>query len=133
MGLTNIQRERDQKRKKTAKSRTAPRFDASSMPVLKSISQAGGLKVELINISRRGALIEGRNRLSPGSTVSLQLTSEKAVYYIKGRVVRSKASLKNSRLFQSGITFNKDFTILPAGTDKDPGSYLEALLQIVAD
>ncbi len=133
MSLTNIQREWNLKRKKTTQTRTAPRFDASSLVALKSVSQAGGLKVKLINISRRGALIESRNRLSPGSSVSLQLTSEKAVYFIKGQVVRSKASLRNNRMFQSGITFHKDFTILPAGTDKDLRPYLEVLVQIIAD
>jgi hypothetical protein len=132
MGLTNIQREPNRKREKTAKSRTTTRFDASAMPALKSISQVKGDKVKLINISRRGALVEGHNRLSAGSSISLRLTAEKAVYFIKGRVVRSRTDPKRPRIYQSGIAFHEDFEILPAGSEKDSESFIEVMAQLVA-
>jgi hypothetical protein len=132
MGLTNIQREKNLKREKAAKSRTSPRFEASAMPKLKSISQVRGDKVKLLNISRRGALIEGPNRLSNGSTISLRLTTEKNVYFVKGRVVRSRANPARPRFFQSGIAFKKDFEILPAGSEKGSESFIEVMVQLVA-
>jgi len=131
MGLTNIQREKNLKREKTAKSRNTPRFDASAMPSLKCISQVRGDKVKLINISRRGALIEGHNRLSAGSTISLRLTTEKSVYFVKGQVVRSRANPIRPRIFQSGIAFHEDFEILPSGSEKNPESFIGAMVQFV--
>lgn len=132
MSLTNIQREQNLKRKKAAKSRGAARYDASSMLALKSISQVGGDKVKLINISRRGALIESRKRLSPGSTISLRLIIGESVYFIKGRIVRSINSPTAGRVFRSGITFHEDFSALPAHDDKDSAKKIKALVQTVA-
>lgn len=132
MGLTNVQREKNLKREKTAKSRTAPRFDASAMLALKSIGSVQGYKVTLFNISRRGALIESRKRFAPGSVISLRLTTEKAVYFIKGRVVRSKMDPIKPRIFQSGIAFQEDFAILPSGTENGAKSCIETVVQIVA-
>ena len=94
--------------------RKAPRFDASAIPTLKYISRIGGYIVKLINISRSGALIESRERISKGSSLSLRLTTENAVYFIKGRIVRYSTSPMKGRVFQSGIAFDKELTILPA-------------------
>lgn len=132
MSLTNIQMEQSLRRNKRAKTRTAPRFDGSTMLALKSISRVEGHKVKVINISRRGALVESRDRLSPGSTISLRLTTDKTVYFIKGRVVRSRKSPTSGRMYQSGISFYKDFEFLPAGDDKEAKPHDEALVQTVA-
>jgi hypothetical protein len=101
------------KHQKTANRRTHPRFDSSAVPALKHISRVGGYKVKLINISRGGALIESRERIPIGSSISLRLTSENTVNFIKGRIVRSSTSPRKGRAFQSGIAFNEDFTGLP--------------------
>ncbi len=132
MSLANLQMEHSLRRKKTDSSRNAPRFDAPAMLALKCISLAEGHKVKLINISRRGALIESRDRMSPGSTISLRLTTEKTVYFIKGRIVRSSSSPMSGRVFRSGIAFHEDFTILPEGADERPEPNMEAVVQTVA-
>ena len=98
----------------TVDQRTTPRFDASAMPALKCISRVGGGKVKLINISRGGALIESRERISLGSSIAVRLTIDSGVHFIKGRIIRSRGFLKGGRVFQSAITFREDFKILPA-------------------
>jgi hypothetical protein len=96
---------------------------------LKSVGQFGGNQVKLINISRRGALIESRERLSPKTSISLRLTTKKSVYIVKGRIVRSSPSPLNKREFQSAIAFHEDFKIMPPGIDEDFESYLQVLLK----
>jgi hypothetical protein len=122
MSLSNIHREQSQKRKTTEKSRTAPRFDPSEINSLKGISRTGGQTVKLINISGGGALIETRDRLTPGSTIRLRLTTEKSLCFIKGRIIRSSLSPKGGRVFRSAISFYQDFKILPEGFDT-PSEY----------
>lgn len=129
MSRSNLQTEHSLSRQKDAKSRKAPRFDASVLLNFKSISRVGGIKVKLINISRRGALIESRERMSPRSHIFLRVTTDKAVYLIKGRVVRCSIPSMKGRVFQSAIAFNEDFTILPAGLDDDSEFLLQLLMQ----
>ena len=99
--------------------RAVPRFDASVIPALRSISRIGGSTVKLINISRRGALVESRERISQGSTIALRLTTENEVYFIKGRVISSSTSPKIGRVFQSAVAFKEDFSFLPVSADSD--------------
>ncbi len=101
----------------TKERRRAPRFDATAIPGFKYVSRLGGPTVQLINISRGGALIESRERISPGASVALRLTTENDAYFIKGRIVRSRAFPMRGRLYQSAIAFKEDFTIVPASTD----------------
>jgi hypothetical protein len=93
--------------------RKTPRFSASAIPTLKSISWIGGPEVELINISRSGAMIESHERMLPGSDISLRLAIGEDVFLLKGRIVRSSTSPKKGRIFQSGIAFNEEFKLLP--------------------
>jgi hypothetical protein len=93
--------------------RKAPRFDASVIPTLKNIRQVGGPEVELINISRVGALIESHDRMSPGSDISLQLVIGEDVFLLKGRIIRCSISSTNDAVFQSAIAFDEDFKLLP--------------------
>jgi hypothetical protein len=101
--------------------RKAPRFDASAIPNLKIINQAGREEIKLINISRRGALIEGCERMSPGSHISLHLFIAKSVYPLKGRITRCDLSPANNKVpqYKSAVEFDEDFALLPASTDSD--------------
>jgi len=98
--------------------RKAPRFDLFfSMPTLKSIHRADGLEVDLINLSRRGALIDSPERIAPGSGIFLRVITEETTYTIKGRVTRCDISPRNDRTFQSGIQFDEEFAVLPASIE----------------
>ncbi len=101
--------------------RSAPRFDASDIPGFRSIDQVGGPEVKLINIARRGALIESTEQISPGPSTSLRIITAEAVHIIEGRIIHYRvSSLKYKVLqYQAVVAFNEDFTILPAGPDKE--------------
>jgi hypothetical protein len=100
--------------------RQAHRFDASSISSLKSVHLGEGPEIKLINISMGGALIETQERMSPGSSVSLRVVTTEAVHLIEGRILRCNANtIGEGSVFQSAVTFNKDFTILPLGQETD--------------
>ena len=121
MNHTTLLVEQFLKRQNIGNHRTAPRFDASAIPAFKSIHQVGGPEVKLINISRRGALIESRERILPGPSTSLRIVTAEAVYIIKGRVVHYSIHSRNHKEvhYHSAIVFDEDFTILPSGPDED--------------
>jgi hypothetical protein len=93
----------------------------SAIPALKGVRLVAGPEVRLINISRGGALIESDSRLTPGSNLCLRLVTAESVYLLRGRVLRSRvATLTHSVLrYQSALTFDEEFRILPAGQKGD--------------
>ena len=115
---TDLHTKQNLKGQKLEERRKAPRFDLFfSMPTLKSIHRFDGLEVDLINLSRRGALIDSPERIVPGSGIFLRVITEETTYTVKGRVTRCSISPTNARTFQSGIEFDEDFTFLPASIE----------------
>ena len=112
--------ERYLKHQNTVNRRAAPRFGVSDIPAFKSISLAEGPEVKLVNISRYGALIESRKRISTGPDISLQIAMAEKVHIIKGRIIHCCVhSPKNREVqYQTAIAFHRDFPILSAGPDK---------------
>ena len=100
--------------------RAAPRFEVSDIPAFKSISLAEGPEVELVNISRYGALIESRKRISTGPNISLRIALAEKVHIIEGRVIHCCIYSRRDRdvQYQTAVAFHKDFPILSAGPDK---------------
>lgn len=100
--------------------RKTSRFDASAIPSLKSVHIAEGPGIKLINISRRGALIETQKEMSPGSGVSLRIVTAEAVYLIKGWILRCNVhTIDKASAYQCAISFEKDFTKLPLDEKAD--------------
>lgn len=112
--------ERYLRRQNTGNRRAAPRFNVSGIPDFKGINLAEGPEVKLVNISRYGALIESRERLSTGPGIFLAITLGDKVHNIKGRVIHCCIhSRKNREIqYQTAVAFHEDFSILPAGPDK---------------
>jgi len=120
MNRTNSQRRQPEERENIVSHRKAPRFGASAIPSLKSIHQVEGPEIKLINISRGGTLIETQERMSPGSSVSLQLVTTETVYLLEGRVLRCYVNKIGKVLtYQCAIAFDEEFTILPPGEEAD--------------
>jgi hypothetical protein len=97
--------------------RVAPRFPPSAIPGLKSVRLAtADADVQLLNMSRTGALIEGMTRLSPKSPVSIRLTAGSRSFILRGRVVRSQVcGYDGEKLrYRSALKFDEDFLMLPA-------------------
>ena len=114
----DLQKERNLKRHNFRERRKVPRFDLFfAMPTLKSINRDDGLEVTLINISRHGALIDSREQMSPGSCILLRAVTEETGFVIKGRIIRCSISPRNDKMFQSGIEFDEEFTLLPVSIE----------------
>ena len=114
-GSEDLQMNRNLKRESTGERRKAPRFDLFfAMPTLKSVDRVDGHEVDLINISRRGALIDGSEQLPSGSRIFLRMVTTETVYIIKGQITRCSISPTDDKRFQTAIEFDKEFTPLPA-------------------
>jgi hypothetical protein len=118
--------------------RKAVRFDIFfAMPTLKNINRADGLEVNMINMSRHGALIDSPVQMAQDSSIILRVITEETTYIIKGRITHCRVSSKNDKLFLSGIEFNQDFTPLPANVEllklfeDDEREVLELLLPVI--
>ncbi len=110
-----LQMKQDLEHKSVKERREAVRFDIFfAMPTLKDINQADGLEVYMINMSRRGALIDSPVQMAPDSNIILRVITEETTYTIKGRITRCRVSSSSDKIFLSGIEFDQDFAPLPA-------------------
>ena len=101
--------------------RSAPRLPPSAISNLRSIRLVAGPEVTLINISRGGALIETDALLVPNSLIAIRLVTADAVFLLRGRVLRSRASSfqGSALLYQSALAFDEELPLL-AGAEDQP-------------
>ena len=97
--------------------RTAPRYDTSDIPNLRIIGDGGGPEAKLVNISRRGALIESREHMLPGTSIYLQLAIDENVHFVRGRIIGNRSFSMNRGVFKIAIAFEEDFTSLPSSNN----------------
>ena len=86
-----------------------PRMPPSVIPSLKSTRLLVGTDVQLLNVSRGGVLLETEARMIPGTTICIRLVAADAVFVVRGRVTRSRASLMRGTalLYESAIEFDE--------------------------
>jgi len=115
---------------KPSERRSAPRRQASSIPMLGSAQIISGPDVRLINISRAGVLLESDGRLLTGSHICLKLTTTDAVFLLKGRVLRSKTSTLDGQniRYESAIVFDDDFMLMDEGIPLGSGCALDSVI-----
>ncbi len=90
-----------------------------------------GPEARLINISRCGIRFESAEHMIPGGIVYLRLVAADAVFWLKGKVLRSRPALlrKLAPTFESAVSFDGTFPT-PVGTHLTPGTVdTEAYLQ----
>ncbi|MBZ5496081.1 MAG: PilZ domain-containing protein [Acidobacteriia bacterium] len=119
--------------------RTAPRQPPSVIPSLQSVELTNGNAVNLVNISRGGALVETEARMIPGVSICIRLVAADAVFMLRGRVLRSRAlSLRGSTiLYESAIAFNEELPLLAGEFDepaveKEPAAAFPAVEEAAA-
>ena len=102
-------------------SRIDPRFPASAVPTITSMRLSPGDTVELLDISRSGALVEGCTRFVPGTRITVLFEGGFSPARIKGKVIRCHvSSINNGTLrYQSGIQFENRL-------DSNPGEIAAA-------
>ncbi len=101
-----------------------PRHKISEVPSLKGVTSNGGSELEVVNISRGGALLESDMRMRPGTKILLRVVTIEGVIQIAGHVLRSSiASLKGIPRYQSAVEFENPLHILDDLSDsKDDNS-----------
>jgi PilZ domain len=88
------------------------RHDATTLPHL-SAHLVKGPAVRLLDISRRGAMVESDTPLRPGRSVSLRFATPDAELILTGCVVRTTVSaLTEAHLkYRTGLSFGDDNTL----------------------
>ncbi len=96
-----------------------PRFTPEQVPSLKGITSNQGAELQVINISRGGALLETRMRLAPGTRIMLKVVTVEGVIQIAGQVLRSSiSSLEGAPKYQSAVAFESPLHILDDLTEQ---------------
>lgn len=92
--------------------RSSPRVPAASVPNLKARLLAGP-DVRLVDLSRRGVLLETQTRLLPGSPIRLKFVADDATLVLKGSVVRSSVSTfgEQGLVYRTAVAFDQDISI----------------------
>jgi len=101
------------KRDFDANRRRWPRFSPADIPSLKGVTSTTGTEIEVVNISRGGALFESHARLAPGTRIMLKIMTTEGVIQIAGQVLRSYiSSLKGIPKYQSAVEFEQPLYLL---------------------
>jgi hypothetical protein len=99
---------------------TATRLPASAVPSITGLRiSPHGADATLVNISQSGLLAECRERIQPGSNVTLTIEGTFVPQSISGRVTRNSVSSlgADGRLrYQIAITFNQRITLADEGS-----------------
>ncbi len=101
------------------------RLDPALIPSLKSARLVAGPEVQLINLSSGGAMLECNTRLLPGAGICIRLVATDALFFLKGRVLESRAlSLCGSELtYQCNVAFDEEFSLLASNGEEFPEAY----------
>ncbi len=102
--------------------RSSPRLPISAIRALKGVKLVPGAGVNLINISRGGALLEANICMKPNAHICIRLETAEAVYTLRGRVLRSRAARLSgpSLIFECAVTFDEQLvSLLPKAPPKE--------------
>lgn len=102
--------------------RRSPRRPASVVPNLRARLLAGP-DVRLVNLSRRGVLLETDSRLLPGSPIRIKFVADDANVVMKGCVVRSSVAVVSGEgvVYRTAISFEEDIALCDASLwEEDP-------------
>lgn len=100
--------------------RTSPRRPASLIPNLKARLVAG-TEVRLVDVSRRGVLLETDTRLLPGSPIRIKFVADDANMVLKGCVVRSSVNIVSGEglVYRTAVSFDEDISLCDASLWED--------------
>lgn len=100
----------------------------SAVPSLKSVSLVTGPDVQLINISRGGALFQTNARILPGAGICIRLVATDALFFLRGRVLQSQvSSSRGSELhYECRVAFDEEFSLPEAERENHPAPAIKA-------
>jgi hypothetical protein len=82
------------------------------VPHLKARLLAGP-EVRLVDISRRGILLETESRLLPGSPIRVKFVANDATLVMKGSVIRSNVTIVSGEgvMYRTAVAFDEDISL----------------------
>jgi len=109
-----IPKDRARDKHQGAERRRDPRLPPSVIPAMKGARLLAGPEVQLINVSRGGALLETDARMMPGSSICIRLVAADAVFLLRGKVIRSRASALRGQvlMYESAVMFDEPFPVI---------------------
>jgi hypothetical protein len=118
------------KRDEGADRRRYPRLKPADLPFLKKVEFSKGSKIDIINISRGGLLLETESRLGPDLRIKVKIVTTEGVFEMEGITLRSSVfSLKGAPRYRTAIIFKKPFELM----DKFKDSSKEAVQEKVSE
>jgi hypothetical protein len=92
-----------------------PRLKPDTIPGLKSIELSQGAKIEIVDISKGGLLLETEARLRPDFKIVLKVKTAEGLLRIDGTILRSAIySLKGVPKYRTAIAFNQPLELVDA-------------------
>ncbi len=120
------------KRDEEADRRRYPRLKPSDLPFLKKVEFSKGSKIEIINISRGGLLLETESRLGPDLRIQVKIVTTEGVFEVEGTTLRSSVfSLKGVPRYRTAIIFKKPFELMDKIKDISKQAVQEKVSEVV--
>lgn len=118
------------KRVSGADRRQWPRIKPVDLPFLKKVEVSKGAKIEIVNISRGGLLLETETRLGPDLKIEIKLVTTKGVFEMEGVTLRSSVfSLKGAPRYRTAIIFKDPFDLMDAVYTAHPDQAQEGVAE----
>ncbi len=97
----------------SAERRAGPRVPGSQVLKGGKAQTMTGAEINLVEVSRSGALLRSQKRLTPSSSIRIKLITPGAVYILSGRILRcAVASLREKGLqYEAAISFDQEFPL----------------------
>ncbi|MBN2321533.1 MAG: hypothetical protein JXR49_20820 [Acidobacteria bacterium] len=93
--------------------RRSPRLKPADLPFLKRVEFSKGSKIEIINISRGGLLLETVSRLGPDLKIAVKIVTTEGIFEVEGVTLRSSIfSLKGIPKYRTAIVFKEPFELM---------------------
>ena len=116
--MSHRSRKKDSRGKEIER-RRAPRLSSEDISALKSTRLLAGPEVRLMNLSKRGALLQSDTRIAPGAKVCVRMIAGDTVILLRGFVLRSRVSqLKGATLtYEWAIAFDEECSLFDNGEE----------------
>lgn len=112
-----------------------PRVTPSALGISSHVKLLPGGEATLINVSNTGAQIDGKNRLTVGSKVSIRLQGA-AIKRLDGTIVRSQVSTihrDGTLSYESGIDFDRPYPITQPVSGVEETAAVAAVPEVVEE
>jgi hypothetical protein len=89
-----------------------PRFRLSDIPSISAVRSASGFRVDVVDISRGGALLLTPRRLAPGTSLRLNIITTEGDIPLSGFVLRSTGlGTRGALPFRTAVSFDRPLGI----------------------